>query len=184
MGQALGRGLFGSLKARVNTEIRDLTKQNQTLRRSRYSVPRRLARTLLVNRSIWDFLGTYIAFLLLALVCEWGVDRYDPRLLPGYDAPTLRDFLENVGSYLLAAQVGVLAIVSVAVAVVTLLSDRDDASSINTDIRLYYVESYSYELAVSGVALLIVLTIQLFWPLQHILHAVGLGGRDYSLSSR
>jgi hypothetical protein len=93
-----------------------------------------------VNRSIWDFFGAYIACLLLALVCEWGVNRYDRQLLPGYDAPTMRDFLENVGSYLLAAQVGVLAIVSVAVAVVTLLSDRDDASSINTDIRLYYVD--------------------------------------------
>jgi hypothetical protein len=64
------------------------------------------------------------------------------------------------------------------VAVVTLLSQREDGSSVNTDIRLYYVESYSYELAVSGVALLLVLTIQLFWPSQHILHAVGLGGRD------
>lgn len=48
-------------------------------------------------------------------------------------------------------------------------------SSINTDIRLYYVESYSYELAVSGVALLVVLTVQLFWPSQHVLHVFGLG---------
>jgi len=41
-----------------------------------------------------------------------------------------------------------------------------------------YVESHSYELAVSDVALLVVLTLQLFWPLQHVLHVTGLGGRD------
>jgi hypothetical protein len=100
-----------------------------------------------------------------------------PPLLPGY-AP--RDFLKDVGSYLIAAQIGILAIVTVAVGVVTLLSDRQDGSSVNTDIRLYYVESYSYELAASGIALLVVLTLQLFWPLRHILHVVGLGGQDYS----
>jgi len=41
------------------------------------------------------------------------------------------------------AQIGILAIVSVAVGVVTLLSDRQDGSSVNTDIAFYYVESYS-----------------------------------------
>ncbi len=84
------------------------------------------------------------------------------------------------GSYLITGQIGVLAIVSVAIGVVTLISQRFDGSSGNTDIRLYYVESYSYELALSGVALLIVLTLQLFWPHGHVLHAAGLGGRDYS----
>jgi hypothetical protein len=60
----------------------------------------------------------------------------------------------DLGGYLIAGQIGILAIVSVAVAVVTLLSDRGDGASPNTDIRLYYVESHSYELAISGVALL------------------------------
>ena len=35
-------------------------------------------------------------------------------------------------------------------------------------------------MAVSGVALLLVLTLQLFWPFQHVFHAIGLGGPDYS----
>jgi len=126
------------------------------------------------------FLGFYVVVLLLALLCEWAFNRYAPTLLPGYIGAAPRDFLKDVGSYLMAAQIGILAIVSVAVGVVTLLSDRQDGSSVNTDIRLYYVESYSYELAASGIALLVVLTLQLFWPLQHILHVVGLGGRDYS----
>ncbi len=126
------------------------------------------------------FLGFYVIALLLALLCEWALNRYAPSLLPGYTGSAPRDFLKDVASYLILAQIGILSIVSVAVGVVTLLSDRQDGSSVNTDIRLYYVESYSYELAVSGIALLVVLTLQLFWPLQHILHVVGLGGRDYS----
>ena len=83
----------------------------------------------------------YIIVLLLALVCEWAFNRYAPSLLPGYTGAAPRDFLKDVGSYLMAAQIGILAIVSVAVGVVTLLSDRQDGSSVNTDIRLYYVES-------------------------------------------
>jgi hypothetical protein len=115
------------------------------------------------------FLGFYVTALLLALLCEWALNRYAPSLLPGYTGSAPRDFLKDVGSYLIAAQIGILTIVTVAVGVVTLLSDRQDGSSANTDIRLYYVESYSYELAASGIALLVVLTLQLFWPLQHIL---------------
>jgi len=180
MSHSLGSGPFGSLSAWVNREIRELGRTNPTLRQSRYSVLRRCLRVCIVNRSIGQLLGLYFVVLLTALICEWAINRYAPSLLPGYYGNTSRDFLKDVGSYLITAQIGVLAIVSVAVGVVTLLSQRNDGSSINTDIRLYYVESYSYELAVSGVALLLVLTLQLFWPSQHILHAAGLGGRDYS----
>jgi hypothetical protein len=160
--------------------MRDLLRDNPTLRRARYSVPRRMFRASIVDRPMGRFLGLYVIALLLALMCEWGLNRYAPSRLPGYTGAAPRDFLKDVGSYLIAAQIGILAIVSVAVGVVTLLSDRQDGSSVNTDIRLYYVESYSYELAASGIALLVVLTLQLFWPLQHTLHALKLGGQDYS----
>ena len=176
MQQSLGTGLFGSLRAQIDREMRELAWHNPTLRQSRYSIPRRLVRAAIVNSSIGQLLGLYAIALSLALVCEWVINRYAVSLLPGYYGDTPRGFLKDVGSYLIAAQIGLLAIVSVAIAVVTLLSQRDDSSSVNTDIRLYYVESYSYELAVSGVALLVVLTLQLFWLLQHVLHAIGLGG--------
>jgi hypothetical protein len=47
---------------------------------------------------------------------------------------------------------------------------RDDRSSGTTDVRLYYSQSFAYEVATSGVALLIVLCVQLFWPAQFFLH--------------
>lgn len=180
MAQSIGRGLFGSLRARVNHELRNLFRENSTLREARYSLPRRMLGYLLVNRSIGQFLTVYALLLLAALVVEWAANRYVPEWLPGYYGTGERDFLKDVASYLIAAQIGILAIVSVAVGVVTLLSERNDGSSVNTDIRLYYFESYSYELAISGVALLVVLTLQLFWPFQHLLHMAGLGGRDYA----
>jgi hypothetical protein len=180
MTEKLGYGLSGSLNARVDHEIKDLRRDNPALRRARYSVLRRLLQAVIVNRSIGQILGVYLVVALVALVCEWAAYRYASPLLPGYHGAAVRDFLKDVGSYLITAQIGVLAIVSVAVGVVTLLSDRGDGSSVNTDVRLYYVDSYSYELTVSGVGLLLVVTLQLFWPFQHILHSAGFGGTDYA----
>ena len=75
-----------------------------------------------------------------------------------------KSLLKDIASYLIAAQVGILGIVSVAIGIVTLISQRDDRSSTNTDVRLYYVESLAYEVVLSGAALLIVLCVQLLWP--------------------
>ena len=129
MSQPLGVGPCGSLKARANREIRELGRANPTLRKSRYSLPRRFLRTCIVNRSVGQLLGLYLVFLLIALASEWVINRYEPSLLPGYYGATPRDFLKDVGGYLIAAQIGILAIVSVAVGVVTLLSERHDGSS-------------------------------------------------------
>ncbi|WP_213772875.1 hypothetical protein [Bradyrhizobium sp. dw_78] len=180
MGETLGRGILGSLRKQVAYDLRNLSHDNRALRLARYSAPRRWMGHLVSNRSITQFLAFYVIVLVGALLLEWAGNQYIPSRLPGYIGQAPRDFLKDIGSYLIAAQIGILAIVSVAVGVVTLLSERNDGSSVNTDIRLYYVESYSYELAISGVALLVVLTLQLFWPSQHILHVLGLGGRDYT----
>jgi hypothetical protein len=178
MAEQLGRGLFGGLNARVDHEIRELARENLTLRRARYSLGRRLLRGAVVGRSVGQFLLLYSAILAMALVGEWAVLRYGACLLPKYPDVFASGFLKDVGSYLIAGQIGILAIVTVAVGVVTLLSERTDGASVNTNIRLYYVESYSYELAISGVALLLILTVQLFWPFHHILGAMGMGGSD------
>jgi len=63
-------------------------------------------------------------------------------------------------------QAGILVVLTVAISVVTLLTQKDDGSAVNTDVRLYYFESYAYELGTSAVLLSIALVVQLFWPLQ------------------
>lgn len=178
MTEPLGRGLFGSLNARVDHEFLELTRENLALRRARYSLSRRVLRTVVVGRSVAQFLLLYSLVLVVVLFGEWAANRYIPCWLPSYSGAFEPGFLKDLGGDLIAGQIGILAIVSVAVAVVTLLSERSDGASVNTDIRLYYVESYSYELAISGVALLLVLTVQLFWPLHHIIDAMGVEGVD------
>jgi len=142
------------------------------LRRLRYSFWRRAIDALVVDRSIGGFCVFYFVILATTIFSEWLGHRDVWEHTLSYPRTLSLSFLKDVASYLITAQIGILAIVSVAVGVVTLLSERDDGASTNTDIRLYYVESYSRELAVSGVALLLVLTVQIFWPAQHILHAL------------
>ena len=67
--------------------------------------------------------------------------------------------MNDAASYLITAQVGLVAVVSVAVGLVTLIAQRDDRSSSNTDIQLYYDGSLAYEVVASSVALLLVLEI-------------------------
>ena len=178
MTEPLGRGLCGSLNTRVDRDIRELARENPTLQRARYSCGRRVLRATVVRRSLAQFLVLYAAVLVLALLAEWVAGRYLSCWLPKYSDSFEAGFVKDLGGYLIAGQIGILAIVSVAVAVVTLLSERNGGASVNTDVRLYYVESYSYELAISGVALLLVLTVQLFWPLHHLLVAIGWGTAD------
>jgi hypothetical protein len=90
----------------------------------------------------------------------------------------LKGLPKDVASYLIAAQVGILGIVSVAIGMVNLITQRDDRSSTDTDVRLYYVESLACEVVLSGAALLIILCVQLLWPAQFIAHLARLGGRD------
>jgi len=172
MADSILSGLRGSLRAYVKREVHRVCRENPNFRRSRYSFWRRAIDTLVVDRSIGGFCLLYFVVLATTLFAEWLGHRDIWEHTLSYPRTLSLSFLKDVASYLITAQIGVLAIVSVAVGVVTLLSERDDGASINTDIRLYYVESYSRELAVSGVALLLVLTVQMFWPAQHILHAL------------
>lgn len=173
-----GKGLWGSLSADVELIIRNLQRDNVTLRRSRYPFSRRLLGITIVGRTVSQYLCIYLGLLIAALSAQWALGKYlscdffpDSDLLdPG--------FIKDVTSYLLAGQIGVLAIVSVAIAVVTLLSDSSDGAAVNTNVRLYYVESYAYELTIGGVALLLVLSFQFFWPLQRIAAIRQLGGPD------
>jgi|SRR5208337_2551206 len=73
---------------------------------------------------------------------------------------------KTLPDFFLAAQVGILVVLTVAISVVTLLTERDDGSAVNTDVRLYYFESYAYELGASAILLSVVVVVQLFWPLR------------------
>lgn len=176
MAKKLGRGLLGSLRERVEEEVRELYRENEVIRRERHGYWHRMVRGWLVDRTMPAMLAAYFTLAAVVLAAEVVVYRFGPGIPATASADKVADFLVDVGSYFLAAQVGILAIVSVAVAVVTLLSQGEQSATVKSDVRLYYVESFSYELTTSSVALLLVLTVQLFWPAQLLLHQLGYGG--------
>jgi hypothetical protein len=90
----------------------------------------------------------------------------------------MKGLLKDAAGFLITAQVGILGIVAVAVRLVTLITQRDGRSSNNIDIQLYYAESLAYPMVSSSLALLIVLSIQISWPLQFELHWLGPGSKD------
>jgi hypothetical protein len=161
MRKTLGRGLLQSLRARVEADVRELGRENKVLSRARYGPIRRFLHRWLVNRPARSLVAAYCGLIALLIVSEWAESRYAPSLLT-----PINDLWKDAAGFFLSAQVGILAILTVAIGVVTLLTQKDDGSSVNTDVRLYYFESYSYELATSGIILSIAILVQLFGPLQ------------------
>ncbi len=176
MARKLGRGLLGSLLKRVEEEVRELYRENEVIRRERHGYWHRMVRRWLVDRTMPVMLAAYFLLAALVLAAEVVAYRFCTEIPATASADKVADFLVDVGSYFLAAQVGILAIVSVAVAVVTLLSQGEQSATVKSDVRLYYVESFSYELTTSSIALLLVLTVQLFWPAEMLVHQFGYGG--------
>jgi hypothetical protein len=167
--EKIGRGLFGSLRAHVRFEVNDLARRNKTLHRVRSGLLRRSLLAVVRGIRISELFALYVTVDVICIVAEWWVTAKMPRLLPDWGMFDLPEFLKDVNSYLIAGQVGILGIIAVAVGIVTLLSQRNDRSSATSDVRLYYSESLAYEVVTSGAALLVVLCVQLFWPLQFAL---------------
>lgn len=172
MAETIGRGCLGSVQRRVQHEITAHARENRAMRRSRYPWLQRALRAIVVGRSLAQFLAPYAlldaAFVVVEALCNAHFQRY----LPGWTSAELKGLLKDVASYFISAQVGMLTIVSVAIGIVTLISQH------NTEVRLYYVESLAYEIVLSGVAFLAILCVQLFWPLQLAAHLVGWGGTE------
>lgn len=158
-----------SLRARVDEDVRDLIKGNAALRQVRYSWPTRCLRSWISGRSVFGWLAWYASSVAFLLAFEWIAGRFFPAWLAFFKVPN-PDFTRDVAGVLITAQVGLLAVLTVAVTVVTLLSEKDDDVTANTNVRLYYVESCTNEFTTSSIAFLIVVVAQLFWPLQELIH--------------
>lgn len=118
-------------------------------------------------------------FVWIAVLCaEVTFVWYWPCLLPALGGETLPGLLKDFAGFFLATQVGILAIVAVAVGIVTFIVQENEGVGATANIRLYYSEGFAYELTQSGVALLLVLIAQLFWPLHPALHLIGWGTND------
>jgi hypothetical protein len=171
-------GWTGSINRFARRETCEQLRENPAARHVRYGIAHRALRRFFGFGTFGRFVGLYFAVNVTFVAAETLSAWLIPTWLPQWSAsgvPPATDIkavMLNVSSYLLGAQVGLLGVISLALALVTLIAQREGSS---TDVQIYYHESFSFELVASCVALAAVLCMQLLWPLQFLLHLVGLG---------
>lgn len=168
-------GPTDSVNRFVAHEVRRQLASNPVSRRARYPAGHRLLRSLM-GVPFRLFLARYLIVDLAVLNIEaWSrIIAPDAAAMSAARAAHIVDVVKTVPSYLLGAQIGLLGMISLALALVTLIAQRDDAT---TDVKVYYHESMFFGITASGIALAAVLSIQFLWPLQTALHWLG-GGSD------
>ena len=171
-------GWTGSLNGWVRREVSEQLRGNPVARRVRYSVAQRTLRRFFGSGTFERFIGAYIIVNIAVISAEALSAWFVPEWLPSWSvsgsppATDIKALMLNVSSYLLGAQIGLLGVISLSLALVTLIAQRERSSS---DVQVYYHESFSFELVASCVALAAVLCAQLLWPLQFVLHRLGFG---------
>ena len=152
------------LNRRVAAEVRRQLARNAVARRARYPLGHRILHKLMAPATFGLFLRRYLILALALLALEALLPaRFVPALATGGPAD---EIMKSVPSYLLGAQIGLLGVISLALALVTMIAQRDDAT---TDVKLYYHESLFFGITASSLALAAVLCVQFFWPLQALL---------------
>src|SRR5204863_628859 len=121
-------GRTGSLNGWVRREIREHFRDNTAARRGRYSHGMRLLHRIFDAGTFWRFIAIYGAVGTVIGIVEIAIAAYRPLWLPQWTANTdIKPFLTNVASYLITAQVGVLGVVSIAIGLVTIIAQRENA---------------------------------------------------------
>ncbi len=141
--------------------------RNAAVRRVRPSITHRVLRALLPSR-IATFLAVYAVTDLTTAVTEVLVGKGIVAPLVVLRQKDLDAALAMVPGVAMTAQTGALAVITLALALVTLVAQRDEAAG---DTRIYYHHSLAFEIAASSLALMIVLALQSAWPLQVAIHA-------------
>lgn len=163
---------IGSLNRSVHDIVRSHLRANPAANAVKRSVLHRWLRGAFTATTFWRFLGAYFALNLILITIEYGAAYVPVDAIPDWVPvsrfpPDAKSILLNVSGFMIGAQVGALGVISIALALVTIIAQRD---SFSTDVQVYYYESMAFEVVASCLALLVVLCVQLLWPLQHLLH--------------
>ena len=159
-----------SINRFVAREVREQMRDNPLARRARYRLHLRLLRGLFSVRSCWRFIALYLLVDLAAVSFEAAWHKFVVGIYPAWaSGPAANALLKDVPGFLIGAQVSLVGVISLALALVTLIAQRNDAS---TDVQVYYHESLFFEITASCLALVAILCIQLLWPLQFALHLI------------
>lgn len=173
VGEKIGRGLLGSIRKRVKAEVAEHMVLNKAVSRYRHPFWQRALRST-IGHSFWGFLFTYAAVVILLQCAAVSQQIWWPNTEPFWITPSdTKGLLKDGDGFMITAQVGILGVISVAVGLITLITQRNDGASANADIRIYYSESLAYGVVSSSIALLLVMCVETFWPLQFLSHLAG-----------
>ena len=171
-------GCTGSIRRWARSEVRKHFRDNPTARRVRYSLSHRTIRQFFRIGTFSRFVIAYVLVDLSFVAIEAFASRFAPSGFPTWapaltrQATDLEVLLKDISGILIAAQVGVLAVITLALALVTLIAQSKNSE---TDIRVYYHESMAFEVVASCLGLVAILVTQFTWPLQWIIHRAGFG---------
>lgn len=167
-----------SLRRHVRAAVRKHLASNKAVQRNRYDLGTRLLHSIFCFTSYWGFLAVYLLLAVLTVAAVVLNEEFCARFACPLTRPEIlvhtrtgAEFLRALGGYFIGAQVGVLGAISIAVGLVTLIAQRQNA---NAEVRVYYHESMAIKVMVSSLALLTVLCAQVIWPLEFILHRFGI----------
>ena len=122
-----------------------------------YSFIQRMIHRLFATKSLFRFIGYY--GLVNILIIMTGLTFIDVLYF------NMKSFTLESSGALISVQAGVLGVISIALALVTIIAPKNNEISI---IEIYYHESRAFEIIVSSFALLSILSIQVFAPIQTI----------------
>lgn len=167
-------GWSGSLRRYVAREVKTHLRRNVATRGARYGLSLRFLQSVMSGRFFSWFVACYLIIDLVAAGLEIIFGIYNPSFVANANILNATNVAMNdVFGFFITAQVGVLTIISLAVGLITLIAERS-----SKELRVYYHETLTFEFFASSVALLTVLCVQVFWPLQNILHQFGWGAKS------
>ena len=137
----------------------------------------RLLQIFFGERGLLGFLVLYAVAVGLLLAVEVVVASQYPSIIPQWtNGSSIGPLLRDANSYFLGAQVTMVGLLfPIAIALVTLIAQREDASSTISDVQVYYGQTLAYRIGASGIALAVVLAVQVLWPAQFAARLLALG---------
>lgn len=160
--------LTGSIRARVECEVKSHLRKNAAVRTARDGIFLRSFRRVFDKRTFAGFLWVYVGADFLCVLGQYLCSRLMPAdYFSWLPLVGTEPIVKDLPIYLITVQAALIAIVAVPVGLITYIGQRDDSTR---EIQLYYRESLAHEVFSSSIALLVVLTVQLFWPAQLLLH--------------
>lgn len=168
---------LGSLRHQVAYEVRLHLRTNPAIREARPPLSVWLLKAIYGERGLRGFLIPYVAVVVAIFAAGKFMPEQWLSYIPSMDYGKLFETSFNtITAYFLAAQTVMIGLLfPIAVGLVTLIAQREDATSVHTSIQLYYHETLTYRIGVSSIALSIVLAVHLFWSAEL---AVGHFGYD------